>query len=128
MTDTTLPHRFERPSAVAFLGYAFGIALIFWCLSGAGFSLDKVMTAPPRFADFADRAFPPNIDPKVLTRLGWKMVETLQIAVAGAVIGAVALVGLPELFRVTAEYRVLIVGLTLLLLVRFRPQGLLGTV
>ncbi|NMV41781.1 ABC transporter permease [Ralstonia insidiosa] len=48
--------------------------------------------------------------------------------VAGAVIGAVALVGLPELFRVTAEYRVLIVGLTLLLLVRFRPQGLLGTV
>ena len=46
--------------------------------------------------------------------------------VAGAVIGAVALVGLPELFRVTAEYRVLIV--TLLLLVRFRPQGLLGTV
>lgn len=48
--------------------------------------------------------------------------------VAGAVIGAVALVGLPELFRVTAEYRILIVGLTLLLLVRFRPQGLLGTV
>lgn len=49
-------------------------------------------------------------------------------SVAGAVIGAVALVGLPELFRVTAEYRILIVGLTLLLLVRFCPQGLLGTV
>ena len=48
--------------------------------------------------------------------------------VAGAVIGAVALIGLPELFRVTAEYRVLIYGVTLLLLVRFRPQGLLGTV
>jgi branched-chain amino acid transport system permease protein len=48
--------------------------------------------------------------------------------VAGAVIGAVALVGLPELFRVTAEYRMLIYGITLLLLVRFRPQGLLGTV
>jgi branched-chain amino acid transport system permease protein len=48
--------------------------------------------------------------------------------VAGAVIGAVALIGLPELFRVTAEYRMLIYGITLLLLVRFRPQGLLGTV
>jgi branched-chain amino acid transport system permease protein len=48
--------------------------------------------------------------------------------VAGAVIGAVALIGVPELFRVTAEYRMLIYGCALLLLVRFRPQGLLGTV
>jgi branched-chain amino acid transport system permease protein len=48
--------------------------------------------------------------------------------VLGAVLGAVALAGLPELFRITAEYRILIYGLTLLLLVRFRPQGLLGTV
>ena len=48
--------------------------------------------------------------------------------VAGAILGAVALVSLPELFRVTAEYRVLIYGLALLLLIRFRPQGLLGTV
>jgi branched-chain amino acid transport system permease protein len=48
--------------------------------------------------------------------------------VVGAIVGAVALVSLPELFRVTAEYRVLIYGLALLLLIRFRPQGLLGTV
>jgi branched-chain amino acid transport system permease protein len=47
--------------------------------------------------------------------------------VAGAVLGAVALIGLPELFRITADYRMLIYGITLLLLVRFRPQGLLGT-
>ena len=46
----------------------------------------------------------------------------------GAVVGAVALIGLPELFRFTAEYRVLIYGLVLVLLVRFRPQGLFGTV
>lgn len=48
--------------------------------------------------------------------------------VVGAILGAVALVGLPELFRVTAEYRILIYGLTLLLLIRFRPQGVLGAV
>ena len=48
--------------------------------------------------------------------------------VPGAVLGAALLVGLPELFRVAVEYRVLIYGVTLLLLVRFRPQGLLGTV
>jgi branched-chain amino acid transport system permease protein len=48
--------------------------------------------------------------------------------VAGAIVGSVALVGLPEVFRVAAEYRILIYGIVLLLLVRFRPQGLLGTV
>lgn len=48
--------------------------------------------------------------------------------VAGAILGAVALIGLPEMFRVAAEYRILLYGIALLLLVRFRPQGLLGTV
>lgn len=97
MTDRTasapsaahLPARIERPPAIAFLGYAAGLTLIAWCLAGAGFSLDKVAAAPPRFADFAARAFPPDLDPAVLARLGWKMVETLQIAVAGAAIGVV---------------------------------------
>ena len=48
--------------------------------------------------------------------------------VLGAIAGAVILVGLPEAFRFTAEYRVLIYGVVLLLMIRFRPQGLFGTV
>jgi branched-chain amino acid transport system permease protein len=48
--------------------------------------------------------------------------------VLGAILGAVVLMGLPELFRAAAEYRMLIYGLVLLLLIRFRPQGLMGTV
>lgn len=48
--------------------------------------------------------------------------------IAGAVVGAVALISLPELFRATAEFRLLAYGIALLLLIRFRPQGLLGTV
>jgi branched-chain amino acid transport system permease protein len=48
--------------------------------------------------------------------------------VVGAIVGALALVGLPEIFRIAAEYRILIYGIVLLLLVRFRPQGLMGTV
>jgi branched-chain amino acid transport system permease protein len=47
--------------------------------------------------------------------------------VCGAILGSVLLIGLPELFRVLAEYRVLFYGVVLLLLIRFRPQGLLGT-
>ncbi len=48
--------------------------------------------------------------------------------VAGAIVGAVALISLPELFRFTAEWRMLVYGVVLLLLIRFRPQGMLGTV
>jgi branched-chain amino acid transport system permease protein len=48
--------------------------------------------------------------------------------VAGAILGAVMLVSLPELFRAAAEYRMLIYGIALLLLIRYRPQGLMGTV
>jgi len=47
--------------------------------------------------------------------------------IAGALLGALLLVALPELFREVAQYRVLIYGLALILLIRFRPQGLLGT-
>ncbi|VVE40613.1 ABC transporter permease [Pandoraea anhela] len=46
---------------------------------------------------------------------------------AGAALGALALIGLPEWFRALADYRMLIYGVALLLLIRFRPQGLLGT-
>ncbi len=48
--------------------------------------------------------------------------------VPGAVLGAVLLTAVPELFRAIAEYRMLAYGLVLLLLIRYRPQGLLGTV
>ncbi len=89
MTSLTAPSRYERPNAFAFLGYVLGLTLIVWCLAGAGFSVEKMASAPPRFADFLDRAFPPNMEPETLQRLGWKMIETLQIAVAGAVIGVI---------------------------------------
>jgi branched-chain amino acid transport system permease protein len=48
--------------------------------------------------------------------------------ILGAVVGALALTGLPEIFRGLVDYRYLVYGLVLILLVRFRPQGLLGTV
>jgi branched-chain amino acid transport system permease protein len=48
--------------------------------------------------------------------------------ILGAVVGAVVLTALPELFRGFADYRYLIYGLALILLIRFRPQGIFGTV
>lgn len=46
----------------------------------------------------------------------------------GAVVGAVSLTVLPELFRGFADYRYIVYGLALLAIIRFRPQGLFGSV
>ncbi|HHB81448.1 MAG TPA: phosphonate ABC transporter, permease protein PhnE, partial [Aliiroseovarius sp.] len=37
------PLRFERPSALAFLGYALALALVLWSLQGADFSVDRLL-------------------------------------------------------------------------------------
>lgn len=47
--------------------------------------------------------------------------------IAGAIVGAIVLTLLPEVFRDLVDYRYLLYGLMLVLLIRFRPQGLLGT-
>lgn len=77
--------RFERPSVLAFIGYAVGAAILVWSLDGAGWSAEKIAASTPRLADFFGRAWPPSTD--ALGRLSWKMVETIQIAVAGTAIG-----------------------------------------
>ena len=46
-------------------------------------------------------------------------------SIAGAILGAVVIVALPELFRDFQQYRLLVFGLMLMLLMIFRPQGLL---
>jgi branched-chain amino acid transport system permease protein len=47
--------------------------------------------------------------------------------IVGAIVGALVLTILPELFRGLVDYRYLLYGLVLVLVIRFRPQGLLGT-
>ncbi len=47
-------------------------------------------------------------------------------SIVGAVLAAIVLVGLPEFFRPLQDVRILAYGIVLLLLVRFRPQGLMG--
>jgi branched-chain amino acid transport system permease protein len=42
----------------------------------------------------------------------------------GAVVGALVLVGAPEMLRMTSDARFLVYGVLLLLLIRFRPRGL----
>ena len=46
-------------------------------------------------------------------------------SIPGAVLGAIVIIGLPELFREFAEYRFLLYGIALILVMRWRPEGLL---
>ena len=91
MTELAAHHRpverFERPGAVAFLGYAGAVVIVLWAFQGAGWSVERMLEAPPRLADFLDRAWPPSTHN--LDRLGERMVETLQIALAGTVAGVI---------------------------------------
>jgi branched-chain amino acid transport system permease protein len=47
-------------------------------------------------------------------------------SLAGAVLGAIALTVLPELFRGFAEYRMVLYALALIVIMIYRPRGLLG--
>jgi branched-chain amino acid transport system permease protein len=47
-------------------------------------------------------------------------------SIPGAFVGSLALIGVPELFRPLADYRYIVYGILLLLVIRFRPRGLIG--
>lgn len=73
------------------------------------------------------------IDPQVFNFT--KSIEILNMVVLGGmgsipgtILGAVILTILPELLRVVAEYRLLFYGALLVILMIFRPNGLLGDV
>lgn len=73
------------------------------------------------------------IDPQVFNFT--KSIEILNMVVLGGmgsipgtILGAILLTILPELLRVVAEYRLLFYGALLVILMIFRPNGLLGDV
>jgi branched-chain amino acid transport system permease protein len=71
------------------------------------------------------------IDPTVFTMQVSLLAVTIVVlggirSPLGVVLGSIVLVGVPELFRGLQDYRMIFYGLVLVLLVRFRPQGLLG--
>jgi branched-chain amino acid transport system permease protein len=47
-------------------------------------------------------------------------------SIAGSFLGAALLISFPELLRFASEYRFIIYGLILVLMMRFKPEGILG--
>ncbi len=90
MTDSaripSLPARLERPTPIAFVAYALGIAVLVWSLDGTGWSISELAIGLPALADFFSRAFPPSLER--LPSLSSALVETFQMAIAGTAVGA----------------------------------------
>lgn len=47
-------------------------------------------------------------------------------SIPGMIVGSLLLIAFPEVLRALADYRFVVYGLLLILMMRFRPQGLLG--
>jgi phosphonate transport system permease protein len=82
-----LPPRLERPGPLAF-ALAVGVgALIVSSFVGAQVSPARFLEGLPRMAEMIGRMLPPDVTR--LEPVAWRLVETLQMAVAGTVIGVV---------------------------------------
>jgi branched-chain amino acid transport system permease protein len=86
------------------------------------------------FAGMAGSLYAPFVSTVTPTSFGF--IESIVIlsmlifgglgTIRGALVGAVVLGALPEVFRFASNYRLLVFGLILVLMLRFQPQGLLG--
>lgn len=84
-----LPPRFQRLSALQFTLAFAAAALVVASIAAVAPSPDRLAESGPRVVRLLERAWPPETDPAFLARTGWKLLETLQIALAGTVIGVI---------------------------------------
>lgn len=77
------------------------------------------------FAGLLGAAFPGSINLLVSINVAAVIIVGGMGSIPGVIVGAIFLIGLPELFRQFQEYRLLFYGMALILVMRFRPEGLL---
>jgi len=92
---------------------AFGIGAVFGCLAGALFAVKIGSVFPQSFTLLISITVLALI---ILGGIG---------SIPGVIVGALVLVGLPELLREFAEYRLLIYGAVLVAMMLVRPEGLI---
>jgi branched-chain amino acid transport system permease protein len=76
------------------------------------------------FAALVGAVFPSSVNLYVSINVAAIVIVGGMGSIPGVILGAVFLIGLPELFREFSEYRFLFYGLVLMLVMRFRPEGL----
>lgn len=103
-----------------------GINLVFYKTLSFGFSAALGALAGSYFAVF--QSF---VSPNSFTILESVIIITIPIlgglgSIAGSVIGAIIMIAAPEVFRAASQYRMVALGALMVLMMIFRPEGLLG--
>ena len=90
---SAMPPRVGRVPALHFALYMAVAALVIVSIVEVTPSPERLAEGMPRIGNLVARMLPPETDPAFLARMGWRLLETLQIALAGTVLGL--LVSLP---------------------------------
>jgi branched-chain amino acid transport system permease protein len=103
-----------------------GINLVYYKTLAFGFSAALGALAGSFFAVF--QSF---VSPNSFTILESVIIITIPIlgglgSIPGTIIGAIIMIGGPELFRAASEYRMVIMGAFMVVMMIVRPQGLFG--
>jgi branched-chain amino acid transport system permease protein len=77
------------------------------------------------FAGLVGSIFPSSIDLFVSINVAAIIIIGGMGSLPGVVVGAIFLIGIPELFREFSDYRFLFYGFALIAMMRFRPEGLI---
>lgn len=79
--------RFPRVSALHFAIYVALGALLIASVTQVTPSPERLVNGVPRILKLLDRMLPPETDPGFLIRMSWRLLETMQIAIAGTLFG-----------------------------------------
>ncbi len=82
-----MPPRLPRMSPLSFALAIGAVALVLVSIGQVAPSPGQLIDGGPSLVRLINRMSPPNLDPAFLTRIFWRIVETFQIALAGAAIG-----------------------------------------
>ena len=92
---------------------AFALGAVFGCVAGAFYAV-KIGSV-----------FPHGLDVLVSITVLSIVILGGMGSIPGVIVGALVLVGLPELLREFAEYRLLVYGAVLVVMMLWRPEGLI---
>lgn len=81
--------RFGRVPALHFVVFVSAAALIIAAVSDVSPSPQTLVQGVPRIGALLGRMLPPETDPAFLLRMVWWLLETLEIALAGTVLGVI---------------------------------------
>jgi phosphonate transport system permease protein len=86
-TTASLPDRFRRPGALAFMAWVCVLAFVVWSFGNTGLSADQLIHGIPGIIRVVSQMFPPDLSRS--EPILWSLAITFQMAVAGTVLGLI---------------------------------------